>query len=309
MMIQAVLARSQKATDIIRNKRYDLPLHRGSGGKLVTWIVGVMTYLCILSMVIIFGLNTLQHYWQQGLTGKMTIEIPHDVTKGLSPLAIQSLVNELNLLPGIKAERLTQEDIAELVGPWLGDGARLAELPLPTLIDVQKSDEETSSSNEKIEEKIHTFIPSATLDTHQEWLADLLKLAKACRMLLIGIAVVLALTTALTVAATARTRLALHKEEVDLLHLIGATDSYIATQFQRQAFRLATEGAAAGLVMALISLLIVGLIRKQMGGTLLPALHLSWFEWVCLLLTPLLAGAIAMIASRFTVLRALKDMP
>jgi hypothetical protein len=36
----------------------------------------------------------------------------------------------------------------------------------------------------------------------------------------------------MTVAATARTRLALHREEVDLLHLIGATDSYIATQFQ-----------------------------------------------------------------------------
>src|SRR5262245_9453187 len=152
-MIQAVIARSQKATELMRTKRYDLPLHRGSGGKLVTWIVGVMTYLCILSMVIIFGLNTLQHYWQQGLTGKMTIEIPYDVSKGLAPLAVQSLVNELNLLPGVKAAKLTQDDIAELVGPWLGDGARLAELPLPTLIDVQKSDEEGAASNEKIEEK------------------------------------------------------------------------------------------------------------------------------------------------------------
>jgi cell division transport system permease protein len=174
---------------------------------------------------------------------------------------------------------------------------------------VEREDSDKTASAETIESTIKKSIPTAALDTHQEWLAELLKLAKACRMLLIGIAVVLALTTALTVAATARTRLALHKEEVDLLHLIGATDSYIANQFQRQAFRLATEGAAAGLVLAVVTLLIIGFIKHQMDNTLLPGLSLSWLECVSLLLTPLLAGIIAMIASRFTVLRALKEMP
>jgi cell division transport system permease protein len=101
----------------------------------------------------------------------------------------------------------------------------------------------------------------------------------------------------------------LHKEEVDLLHLIGATDSYIAKQFQRQAFRLATEGAAAGLMLAVVTLNIIGFIKYRMGNSLLPGVALSWAECICLLITPLLAGVIAMAASRFTVLRALKEMP
>jgi cell division transport system permease protein len=128
-------------------------------------------------------------------------------------------------------------------------------------------------------------------------------------MILIALAFILALTSALTVAATAHTRLALHRDEVDLLHLIGATDSYIAKQFQRQAFRLATEGAAIGLIIGLITVAIIALIKDQAGSGLIPGVELDMAQWVTLLITPLLAGIIAMIASRVTVLRALKEMP
>ena len=292
-----------------RKKHYDLPLQRGSGGQLVEWIVGVMTYLTVLTLVLVFALSDVRHYWQQGLTGRMTIEIAFDKSNPIADDIRQTLTDRLNELPGIQAQFLTQDDIAKLVGPWLGEGAALAELPLPTLIDVTREDNDTAASPEKIEQTAKQIVPSATLDTHQEWLADLMRLAKACGMILIGISLILAITSALTVAATAKTRLALHKDEVDLLHLIGATDSYIATQFQRQAFRLATEGAAAGLAVGLITLGIISLIKGQFGTGLLPGVALSWSEWASLLLSPLLAGIIAMVASRYAVLQALKEMP
>lgn len=296
-------------TALKRKKHYDLPLQRGSGGQLVAWTVGVMTYLTVLTLVLVFALSDIQHYWQQGLTGRMTVEIPFNKNNPVTDDMRDHITKELNRLPGVTAKFLSQEDIATLIGPWLGEGAALAELPLPTLIDITREDNERAASIQKIEKTVKATIPSATLDTHQEWLADLMRLAKACRMILVCISLILAITSALTVAATAKTRLALHKDEVDLLHLIGATDSYIATQFQRQAFRLATEGAAAGLAVGLVTLGVISLIKGQLGTSLLPGVNLSWLEWASLLASPLIAGVIAMIASRFAVLKALKEMP
>jgi cell division transport system permease protein len=292
-----------------RRKRYDLPLHRGSGGQLVTWIVGVMCYLTVLMMVLVFALSAVQHYWQAGMTGRMTLEIPYNKEVSFSDDTKAQLEKALNALPGVQAHFLTLEDIGKLVGPWLGTGEVLQELPLPSLVDITRLDMPDAASNDDIQAAAKKIFPDATLDTHEEWLAELMQLAKACRMILIIVSVILAFTAALTVAATARTRLALHKAEVDLLHLIGATDSYIANQFQRQAFRLATEGAGAGLLMAMITMAIIAFAKQHLGDTVIPQLHLSALQWLILITTPVFAGVIAMIASRFTVLHALKEMP
>lgn len=290
-------------------KRYDLPLHRGSGGHLVSWTIGVMSYLTVLVMVLVFALTSAQSVWQAGLSGRMTIEIPYNKSNMVSADKQNDLVRELNKLSGVSARILSLEDIGALVGPWLGTGAALAELPLPVMIDITRADNNRAATPALIGETAKKTIPTAVLDTHEEWLADLMQLAKACRMVLIAISLILGFTAALTVAATSRTRLALHKEEVDLLHLIGATDSYIATQFQRQAFRLAVEGAAGGLFAALLTMAGIGMAKQGLGDTLLPGIHLSPLQWLWLVLTPLIAGVIAMVASRFTVLYALRKVP
>lgn len=294
-----------------KKKRYDLPLQRGSGGQLVTWVIGVMTFLTTLFLVLIFALSQVQDYWTTGITGHMTLEIAYDAADPVTPEMTQQIVNDLNKLPYITARALIEKDIGSLVGPWLGSTDNLSELPLPTLIDVtrQAGLEDVAATDETVQSTAQKTIPRAALDTHKEWLADIIKLAKTLRMILLAIALILALTAAMTVAGTARTRLALHRDEVDLLHLIGATDSYIAIQFQRQAFRLATEGAGAGLFMALVTMVIVAFVKNRVGDGLIPGVSLAAWQWIVLLLMPLLAGLIAMIASRITVLRALKEMP
>ena len=298
---------------LLKRRRYDLPLHRGSGGMLLTWTIGVMTYLVCLFMVVIFSLAALQRHWQSGLEGRYTVEIPlAEVQKNGGEARINRLVDQLNALNGIKAERLDGDAMAKLVEPWLGNRDMVAELPLPVLVSVERlpvKDETTLASPDALADVVQKNLPGARLDTHQEWLAEWLKLARAGRMIVLMIALILAVTAAVTVAGTAKTRLALHKEEVDLLHLIGATDHYIASQFQRQAFRIAAEGAAAGMMCAFVTLGIVSVIKGQTPSQLLPHFSLSWPQWFFLVTTPLLAGMIAMVSSRFTVMRALHELP
>lgn len=295
---------------LFKQRRYDLPLHRGSGGALLTWIIGVMTFLVCLFMVIVFMLASIQSHWQQGLEGRYTIEVPYEAAKqGNSK--IDQLVTDLNALQGIKAKRLDDAEMAALVEPWLGNSQMISELPLPSLVSIERSsqDDKQAASTSEIEAVIKADLPQARLDTHQEWLAKWIQLTQAGRMIILIMALILAITAALTVAGTAKTRLALHRDEVDLLHLIGATDDYIANQFQRQAFRIAAEGAAAGMICAFITLGVVSVIKGQTPSQLLPHFSLNWMQWFFLVMTPLFAGVIAMISSRFTVVHALEELP
>ena len=293
----------------IKRKRYDLPLQRGSGGQMVTWIVGVMTFLLTLFVISSFGLHQVQNYWTQGIIGKMTIEIPYSETITKDSKLVSELIKKLHSLDTVKAKLIEYEEMQHLVGPWLGNEANLKELPLPLLIEITTDHDDANAITKDIENIIANTLPQAKLDTHQEWLADVVRLANTMRMILLIIALILTFTSALTVAATAKTRLALHREEVDLLHLIGATDSYIATQFQRQAFRLASEGASIGLVFALLVLTIIGWFKNSLSQGLLPSIQLGVTEWFIILSMPIMAGLIAMVASRLTVLRALKELP
>jgi cell division transport system permease protein len=125
---------------------------------------------------------------------------------------------------------------------------------------------------------------------------------------------VIAAASVLTVVFTTRTGLAVHREVIEVLHLIGARDGYIARQFEREALRLGLAGGAAGLALAVLTLLALGhaaAATALLGDEvrLLPALHLATWQWASLCLLPAAAALVAVATARLTVLRALARMP
>ncbi|HUZ71789.1 MAG TPA: hypothetical protein VMU87_02280, partial [Stellaceae bacterium] len=118
----------------------------------------------------------------------------------------------------------------------------------------------------------------------------------------------------LSVSFATRTGLAVHHDVIELLHLMGARDGYVARQFERPALRLALIGGAAGLVLAAAALLA---LQHATGAaaflgdtvTLLPALHLRGWNWAVLAALPLAAGIVAMATARLTVLATLRRLP
>jgi hypothetical protein len=86
---------------------------------------------------------------------------------------------------------------------------------------------------------------SASLDDHRRWQRQIRTVTRS--FALGGLAILLlvgAATTAIIVSAT-RSALATNREIVEVLHFVGATDRYIAREFERHFLRL---GIRAGLV-------------------------------------------------------------
>ena len=296
-------------------RQYDIPLNKNDGADFLVLLIALMTFLAVLAMSGSFALSSMTKRWSSGLENKLTIEIPAEKSdgslrsseqiKGFTDKVLKSLEGN----PGIKsAVMLEKDDIQELISPWLGDDMVLDDIPLPGLVSVELhvSTPEVLTGLEKDMALINDNI---RIDTHETWLLSLLRVTGALQYSASFITLIIALTTIIAVAGGVRARMAIHREDVELLHLMGASDGYITKQFQRHALILAIKGALAGTIAGIIILLIINGVSGDAEGGMLPDMNLNAVHIVALIALPGFACLIAALASRFTVLRVLSAMP
>ncbi|MFX5956994.1 FtsX-like permease family protein, partial [Acinetobacter baumannii] len=65
-----------------------------------------------------------------------------------------------------------------------------------------------------------------------------------------------------TISLVTHSGLVIHREVIDTLQLMGATPSYIARQFEIQAFRLSLKGGVLGLIAMIPFLYLLSLISR-----------------------------------------------
>ena len=108
--------------------------------------------------------------------------------------------------------------------------------------------------------------PETTVDDHRRWLGGLLKFARLAVALALAIVVLVALAASGTVAFATRAGLAAHHEAIELLHLMGSHDTYIARQFARLVLTRSAFGALGGIAMALLAFYGLGLSAQANLG-------------------------------------------
>ena len=109
------------------------------------------------------------------------------------------------------------------------------------------------------------------------------------------------ISVVITVVFSTRTWMAVNKEAVEVLHLIGAHDSYIAHQFQKHTFWLSSVGAAGGFALGTSFVLLIQFYISRLGDSFLLDLTLGDIQWVALCLLPATAIIIVVASVGFTV--------
>ncbi len=294
---------------------YDLPLNQSEDSRFLILLVGLMSFLAVLACSGTFALSNMTNRWSSGLENKVTIEIAVETKEGhlLSNRTVKKetkkLADKLAKNPIIKSiSVLTSEEIQELISPWIGKDLTLNDIPLPGLIAVELRHSDKASLN-MLKANIAAISQYAQLETHHEWLADLISFANSLKALSLFIALIIGGATITAITAGIRTRLAIHNKEVELLHHMGATDNYIARQFQRHAMMLAFKGGVIGTLSGLIVIAMIVLLSKNSGSALIPSIEIGYMALLFLFLIPVIVALIAIVTSRFTVLRSLEKMP
>ena len=309
------LLKKERRLGTAHKRQYDIPLSKNEGTDFLVLLIALMTFLAMLALSGSFALGSMSKKWSSGLENKVTIEIPAEKSDGslrtkekITEFS-QKVVTALEKNTDVRSITVLDEgDIQELVSPWLGEDMVLDEIPLPGLISLELK--ETTPEIIKTLEKDMAYInDNIRIDTHESWLNSLLRVTGTLQLSASMITLIIAFTTVVAVAGGVQSRMAIHKEDVELLHLMGASDEYITKQFQRHALVMAVRGAAFGTGASLLVLLVIALLYSNHSEALLPNAHFSPLQWGTLIALPALACIIAALASRFTVLRALSTMP
>jgi len=291
--------------------RTDLPLGGDSASRFVPWLVAIMVFLGTLAVSGVNVFDSILAGWSRSVTGTVTIQIPPLPAQEDAAANQDRAERAIRALEGVdavaSARLLSGEELDRLLEPWLGTASASAELPLPALIDVTLSNQ-SQDAIAAIATAVEPIVPDAIVDDHRRWFDRLVGLTEAFRLLALGISAVIIAALALTVIYATRASLAEFRTVIDVLHFVGARDSYIATQFAKRTLETSAKGAIGGFVFGLAAVLMISWLAGSVESGFLPDVTLGIRFWLSVPAVAIVAALLAMATAFVTVLRTLRTM-
>lgn len=287
-----------------------MPADSASGATLHT-IVAVMSFLACLALGGVLTLGRLATQWTDGLSGSVTVQLMPSAQITADDQVKESL-RLVTQWPGVfSARALTRAETNALLEPWLGSGDILDDLPAPQLIEVTLKPGQPVEL-EGLAATLADSVPGAQLDDHKRWNNELAGFATSSTAMGWSILLLIGLATLAIIIFATQAGLRTHREIVEVVHMIGARDVFIAKEFQNHFLWLGIRGGVIGLVIAMITLVGSSFLwdsrETPVAAQYLPQLIGSPFHYLWLVVVPVIMGVIAMMTARYTVLRVLGRM-
>ena len=278
--------------------------------KSLTVTMAVMSYLACLAIGALILVDRAVTRWTSGLAREMTVQVRH-VRSVEIDAEVEKARTILASFPGIaEVEVLDADAGAKLLEPWLGSRS-LEGLPVPRLIRVV-ADQRAPPDLKILEERLSAVL-GVHLDTHRKWEAELTRMARALSVLSYAILALISISAIAIVVFATRAVLQANRHIVDLLHLVGARNSYIARQIDGRFLRTGLLSGSIGVAMGLLTFLLLGMTGVEGGGgfaaasrgLLFAAPDVAVWSYGVLFAVPVAATLICLITSRVTLLRRL----
>jgi len=282
-----------------------LPRQDGRDASLV-FVIAVLCFLACLTGIGGLGADRAAQGWGRQLKGSATIIVRSTISQVPDAVADQA-VEVLVQVPGVKSAIAQDKAEAEaLLAPWLGQDSVLQDLPLPRLVNVQL-DTLKPATSEGMASALKAAGLDVTVDDHTLWMKDIGRAGDMARGLAIATFALMALSAAAVITFATRAGMSMRHQIVELLHLTGAQDRFIADLFQT---RFATMAFFAGFLGAAAAAGLAAAVRTLGGAEgLTPVLPIAWTDLLITLPCPLVAALVAALAARLTTLGLLRAMP
>ena len=278
-----------------------LPTQDGRERSLV-FVVAVLCFLACLAVFATLAANRAAGGWRQQLAASATVQVrpkPGETGSSAAARAAEALagvrgVSEAQALDRAAAERLLE--------PWLGQGNIPEDLPIPHLVTVEL-DPKAPASAEAMNAALKTAGIDGTVDDHRRWMKDVERAGASARAAALAAGLLVAAAAAAVVAFATRSGLAARRDVVEVLHLAGARDSFVATLFQTRFALLAFRAGAYGAVAAALVAALLRLLGGSDGFT--PVLPFAWTDLLWALPCPFAAALVAAVSARRTAMSIL----
>lgn len=241
-------------------------------GLLSTATIAIALFVTGAFLVVTSNLERLAEEWSGA--AEMSVYLTDDLD-GAARAAIE---RELTASPGVSGVvfvskeaalarfRQTFPDLAGTLGSLEGN-------PLPASLDVRlRSSAEAQRGIEALVATLRTTPGVSDVRYDKEWLDRLLRGLRLLRVIGLSLGGALILAAALTIANVVRLALNARRDELDIMHLVGAPTAYVRGPF-------IMEGALHGGLGALVALVALAVVffatRERFLLPLAAALNLS----------------------------------
>lgn len=281
-----------------------LPVSDARDGALAFVIAVLCFFACLTALTALAG-DRAARGWTAQLQSSATVLVRPSGAESADAAAARAA----EALAGVKGvgevQALSRDKAVALLQPWIGKDALPNDLPIPRLVAVELSKTAPASAQD-LDRALKAQGVDATVDDHSVWIADIVRAGGWIRLAALGLFGLTAAAAGAMIAFAAGAALAARHEIVQVLHIAGAEDRFIAGLVQR---RFALLAACAGLFAALAAAMI-GAAARVLGGDsgLTPVLPVAWTDLLVLPICPLAAALVAATAARLAALRLLKDL-
>jgi cell division transport system permease protein len=297
-----------------RNMSPIVPRASISGRALVA-VVAIMTFLASITTGAVLLVSASAAEWQSEVASEITIQVRPQGGRDLDR-DTAAAAEAMRTQPGILQVRpFSKDESAKLLEPWLGSGLSIDELPVPRVI-VARVQPGTTLDLSALRERVTQAAPSASVDDHRAWIERMRSMTGATVFAGIGILALVIIATIISVSFATRGAMAANRPIVEVLHFVGAGDSYIANRFLRHFLRLGLEGGLIGGGVAMLAFGFSESIAGWFSGTpvgdqfaaLLGTFSLRPSGYLVLAAQAVLIAAITAWASRRTLFATLDDI-
>ena len=214
-------------------------------GRALVVVIAIMTFLACLTAGAALLVADASQAWRSDVLREATIQV-----KPRTGVDVDSIVAKAVAVaaksPGVEAaQALSKAESEKLLEPWLGAGLDLSQLPIPRVILVRLRGQRPEDLP-KLRSALASAVPEADLDDHRAWATRLGAMADAIVTLAAALFVLMIVAMGTAIGFATRGAMAGNREIVEVLHLVGATDAFIAREFQTHFRRLGFRGAAIG---------------------------------------------------------------
>jgi cell division transport system permease protein len=244
-------------------------------GRALVAVVAIMTFLASLTIGAVMLVRAAASDWQSEVAREATIQI--------RPMAGRDIEDDIGRaviiarsFAGIDDVRpYSREESTGLLEPWLGAARALADLPVPRVIAVRFAPG-APPDLAQLRQALVEQVPSASLDDHREFVARMRTVTRTVVAGGVGVLLLVVIATMLSVTFATRGAMATNRPVVEVLHFVGAKNSFIAGHFQRHFLVLGLKGGAIGgggaILLFLIGELATAWFRGSVGGDQMAAL-------------------------------------
>lgn len=285
------------------------------GGRALVTVIAIMTFLAAMTTGGVMMVRNAAADWQSEVAREVTIQV-RPAAGADTEAAVRKTAELARGFPGLSDVRVySREESARLLEPWLGSGLSIEDLPVPRVIVLRFAGGRPPDLSE-LRRSLAAAVPAATLDDHRGWIGRMRAMSDAA--VITGAVILVLMLAAMVLSVTFATRgaMATNRPVVEVLHLVGARDGFIAAEFQRHFLVLGFKGGVIGGGAAMALFALAGMLGGWLSGTaagdqlaaLFGAFSIGWEGYAALLVLIVVAAAVTAGASRHTVNQTLETV-